>query len=222
MPVTGVTLAQLTSALEGRFLGRDLASISVIGADHRGRIVVQVVLESRFLGDVPPPPATPPPRPQGAPAGSGEPAPESGAGDVPRAPPAVVLPRGRPSEVAELPADVRALAVRLAKNQPGGGERILRAARAGIGDRLVVNGGPISPEVVPALPYLPTSVYAVLRAKDGSGPWVCNRILAYGALCGNPLAPVSVSRGFPSESEAKAYFWGSGLALEMPPLWWIA
>ena len=132
----------------------------------------------------------------------------------------VVLPRSVPADEVGLPLSLVSLAARLpaAAGRLCPPARILRAARLGAGDRAVANGDarfPFSAEGV----GLPTRVYVVLVARDGPGPWLCRLRAAYHDAVGEPFAPQSVSRAFPSDAEAISYLWGSGLRSQLATPW---
>ena len=66
---------------------------------------------------------------------------------------------------------------------------------------------------------LASRIYVVLRARDGSGPWIARTRAEYVELVGTfeERNNESVSRAFPSDTEGRAYFWGSGLPLALAP-----
>jgi len=162
----------------------------------------------------PPPPGAPAQPPQGG----AEPA---AAPKVGQEEPSLLLPRAL-SGPGVLPHELRALVaclpVRQVDGYPGPERRILRAVAAGIMGRLVFNGDQRYPDLGDPFRLSP-SIYVVLRAQDGTGPWHCRGRAAYVGACDSPLAGITVSRSFPSDAEAIAYFWDSSLPAELPPAW---
>ena len=133
----------------------------------------------------------------------------------------MVLPRRVPGDFASLPAERRELAARLpaVAGRLSSEARVLRAARAGATDRAVANRDQRFPDAVEPLTGLSPRIFVILVAVDGTGPWVARSRGEHVAACGSPLVEGTVSRGFPSESEARAYFWGTGLAAVLPAPW---
>ncbi len=80
------------------------------------------------------------------------------------------------------------------------------------------------PHPVDVVP-LPTAVYIILAAFDGRGPYRAESYAEYCAAVRDPRSPGvfaarSVSRGFPSRSEASAYLFSAGHAqAPLPPRW---
>ena len=142
----------------------------------------------------------------------------------PRQPRTPEEPPSSPPEFEDLPAAVRSLAKRLRLTVGGWTPRrcISRAVFAGWQDRAKAEGDVRFPRAVPSLD-LPTVVYIVLVAHDGSGPYRCE---SYGEYSGavrtaTGFAAGSVSRGLPSRSEALAYLHGAGHSVAaLPPRWW--
>jgi len=184
-----------------------------VGRDGAGELVVQIRISD---SDLPPDPLPAPPA-----GGAAEPVTEPAEAPREEGPAArVVLPRVVPDDEAGFPLELVPLAARL----PASAGRlcppacILQAARLGTGGRAVANGDarfPASGERV----GLPTRVYVVLVAQDGSGPWICRRRIDYLDAVGEPFAPRSVSRAFASDAEAISYLWGSGLQSLLAPPW---
>lgn len=190
-----------------------------VSRDGEGHLAVQIQIHE---GPVGAPPANDPSRapPTG---GAEEPVSEpeaAGAAAEPERATGVLLPRIVPDVFAELPAAVRALSARLpaVPGRLGPSDRVFRAARLGAADRRVANGDAQLPDPS-GRTGLATRVYCILRAHDGSGPWICRLRSHYNDAVGQPFDPESVSRAFGADSEAQIYFWASGLELALPPQW---
>lgn len=111
--------------------------------------------------------------------------------------------------IPPVPDFVVQLCVQLSSSKLHYKERAARAWEAGYWARFVLEGHLSKPR--PTGPIeLANSYYVVLRAEGHTCPLVCTKGSDYRAVVGDFL-PTTVSHGFPSQAEARAYCQGAGV-----------
>ena len=106
------------------------------------------------------------------------------------------------------PADLLSQASKLGGSSLSAADRIRRAWTAGCWARAVAENQITTPNRSVQLDLRPR-FYAVLRAEDSSGPFLCLSATTYWRLVGRIQDNDSISHAFPSEREAKVYFAGA-------------
>ena len=93
-----------------------------------------------------------------------------------------------------------------------GSDRIRRAWKAGCWAKAVLDNKVRCPESTPPLqPYLKNSFYCVLRGRPGQEPAVHTSFVSFKAQVGRLEGSNTVTHGFASEAEARAYFAAAAL-----------
>ena len=106
------------------------------------------------------------------------------------------------------PADLPSQASKLGGSSLSAADRIRRAWTAGCWAKAVAENQITTPNRSVQLDLRPR-FYAVLRAEDSSGPFLCLSATTYWRLVGRIQDNDSISHAFPSELEAKVYFAGA-------------
>ena len=106
------------------------------------------------------------------------------------------------------PADFLSQAGKLGGSSLSAADRVRRAWTAGCWAKAVAENQISTPNRSVQLDLRPR-FYAVLRAEDSSGPFLCLSATTYWRLVGRIQENDSISHAFPSELEAKVYFAGA-------------